>query len=347
MKLFTLSLFTVLFTTATAQSQWRIGAGYAPMIGLKTEFSGFGNFQNAFPVPAPAPGTNYTYLDGSVLLDVSGNFGGLTSFWSYNNAAQIDPAAFGGQGAVNYSTLASSMSQAGNVTDNGVAAAGSFEIYAYREIGAAALPAPAGRHSTWGLRVGIQHTRVDQTNSDSLAAGMTTISDSFNLNGIIPPAAPFTGAFIGGFGDPLISDTPTRTLGTTTATISGSRRLEVQLSIAQFGSYIEIPVAKNLNLMLEGGVLAGVANGTYHFTSTVTVPGAGSQTTTGHSSRSKFLPGFYTGLGLNCTLTPRLSVQTSARYQYMREFDLTANGSSASLNFDSAFVLSLAAIWKF
>jgi hypothetical protein len=38
---------------------------------------------------------------------------------------------------------------------------------------------------------------------------------------------------------------------------------------------------------------------------------------------------------------------TSARYQYMRQFDLIANGSDASLNFESAFVLSLAAVWKF
>jgi hypothetical protein len=53
------------------------------------------------------------------------------------------------------------------------------------------------------------------------------------------------------------------------------------------------------------------------------------------------------GLGLRCPITQRLSLQASARYQYMRQFDITTNGSTASLNFDSAFVLSLAAVWKF
>ncbi len=347
MKLLNLSLFAALVTTATAQSQWRFGTGYAPMIGLKTEFSGFGNFTNPFPVPAPAPGSNYFYLDGSVQVDISGNFDGLTSFWAYNNASQIDSAAFGGQGAVNYSTLGSSLAQAGKVGDNGVTAPGSFELFGYREIGAVSIPGAADRQSTWGLRVGLQYTRVDQTNNDSLTAGMTTITDSFNLNGIIAPAAPFTGAFDGGFGAPLISDTPVRTLGSTTATIIGSRQLDVHLSIAQLGSYLEIPVTQDLDVMLEGGVLAGLASGTYDYTSSVTVPGVGTQTTTGKSSDNKLLPGFYAGLGLNGNITPRLSLQAGARYQYMRQFDLTANGSDASLNFDSAFVLSLAAIWKY
>ncbi|OYW75120.1 MAG: hypothetical protein B7Z37_14990 [Verrucomicrobia bacterium 12-59-8] len=348
MKPFTLSLLAALFTTAAAaQSQWRIGAGYAPMIGLKTEFSGFGNFQNPFPVPAPAGHTDYRYLNGSVLVDASGNFGDVTSYWAYNNASQIDLAAFGGAGAVNFDTLADSMTQAGKVDDSSVAAAGSFELFGYREFGAVSIPAAAGRRSAWGLRIGFQHTRVDQTNGDSLGASMTTITDSFNLDHVIPPAAPFTGAFLGGFGDPLLGDTPTRKLGTTTATITGSRRLEVQLNITQIGSYIEIPVAKYLDLMLEGGFLVGVASGTYDFTTTVTVPGAGSQTSSGHTTRNRLLPGLYTGLGLTCNITPSFGLQASARYQFMRQFDLTANGSKASLNFDSAFVLGFSAIWRF
>ncbi len=38
---------------------------------------------------------------------------------------------------------------------------------------------------------------------------------------------------------------------------------------------------------------------------------------------------------------------TSARYPYVRQFELIANGSDASLNFSSALTLSLAAVWKF
>jgi hypothetical protein len=347
MKLLTLPLFAALATTAAAQSQWRFGAGYAPMIGLKTEFSGFGNFTNLFPVATPAPGTDYFYLDGSVQVDVSGNFGGLTSFWSYNNASQIDPAAFGGQGAVNYSTLSSSLTQAGKVSDSGVSAPASFEVFGYRDLGSVSISGVADRKGAWGVRVGLQYARVDQTNNDRVTAEMTTITDSYNLNGVIPPLAPFTGAFDGGFGVPLLSDTPVRTLGTTTAAISGSRRLDVHLSVAQFGSYLNIPVSKDFDVMIEGGVLAGLASGTYDYTTTVAVPGVGTQTTTGRNSENKLLPGFYTGLGVNGSINPRLSVQASARYQYMTEFDLNANGSNANLNFDSAFVLSLAVIWKF
>jgi hypothetical protein len=257
--------------------EWSFGAGYAPIIGLRTEFRGFGNFQNPFPVPAPAGGSNYFYSNGSVQVDSSGNAGGLTTFWAYNNAAQYDPAAFGGNGGINFSAFSSGLSGAGSVVDNNVAAAAGFELHGYLDLGAVSfLPSLVeGRSVSWGLRTGVQYARVNNTNNAGQVGSVGTITDSFNLNGVIPPAAPYAGSFLGP--GPLLGDTPTRTNGTVAAAISGYRNLDVQLFVSTFGSYLAVPVAKKLDVMLEGGAVLALANGSYKYESTVAVPGAATQ----------------------------------------------------------------------
>lgn len=343
----TLMLIPLAASSYAERGQWSFGAGYAPIVGLRTEFSGFGNFQNPFPVPAPAGATNYFYTDGSVQVDSSGGFFGDTTFWAYNNASQYDPLAFGGNGAINYHTLGGSVSGAGAVVDSSVAAAAGFELHAYLDLGSVSfLPTmAAGRSATWGLRTGLQYARVNNTNNAGQVGAVGTITDSFNLNGTIPPAAPYAGTFFGP--GPLLGDTPTRTTGTAVAAISGYRQLDVHLFVSSFGSYVALPVAKKLDVMLEGGAVLALANGSYKYESTVSVPGVGTQVSGGQKSSTKLLPGVFTSVGLAWHLTDQFSLQGAVRYQFMRQFSLMANGSNANLSFDSALVLSLSASYKF
>lgn len=341
----TLLALLLLASTALAQPHWRFSAGYAPMIGLKSEFSGFGNFTNPFPVPALAPTGDFIYQNGSVQTDVSGNFGNATTFFSYTDAAQI------AGGSLSFTTLTGSLPQAGSVAENAIAAAAGFEFSGYLELGAVNLPVLRDQNATWGLKFGYQFAHTDISNRDTLSSSLGTLTDSYTLAGGGPfPPAPYNGPF-NGIG-PLLNTAPgssTRTITANgaTATLAGSRSLLVNLHILQFGSYMDIPVAEKLDLMLEGGFLLGLASGEYDYTTTVSVPGYAPQTSSGKGSRNRVLPGLYAGLGLRVPVTQRLSVQASARYQYLRPFEITTNGSTASLNFDSAFVLSLAAVWRF
>ncbi len=347
MKSLTVSLLAVLLaSTASAQSHWRFSTGYAPMIGLKTEFSGFGNFNNPFPaLPAPGPGQNYFYNDGSVQVDSSGNAGGLTTFFSYQNDAQYDPTANGGLGAISFNAVAGGFNSAGSVEESNIAAAGGFDISAYRHMGNLAIPAADGRSATWGIRLGAQYNRIDVDNHDTLSTSVGTITDSFSTGGLIPPLAPYTGTFAGpGF---LLGDTPTRTFGTANAAISGSRQLDVHVIATQIGGYLEIPIAKKLDVMLEGGVILAVASGSYRYDSTVAIPGVAAQTTDGYANRTRFLPGVYAGVGLTYHLTERVAVQGAVRYQFIKPYDLSANGSTAAVKFDTAFTLSLSTIVQF
>ncbi len=334
---------------SSSPMRWRFGAGYAPMIGLRTEFRGFGNFNSAPALPAPASGVTYNYLNGFVGVDSSGNAGGFTTFFSYDNNAQYDPAAFAGDGALNFIGVAGGNDPGGHISEANVAAAGGFDLFGYLHVGTLDIPLAAGvnRPATWGWRVGAQYARINEKNSDTLSAGMATVTDSYNTGGFPPPPGPYTGPFAGGFGYTLPDSPALRTFGGANALISGSRQLDVHILASQFGTYAEIPLTEKLDLMIEGGAILALAHGSYRYETNVTVPGAGTLASNGYETRTKLLPGLYVGMGLMYHVTDRLGIQAAGRYQYMRSFEINANGSTASLSFQSAFTLSLSAVYTF
>jgi opacity protein-like surface antigen len=208
-------------------------------------------------------------------------------------------------------------------------------------MGAATILGLKDKGATWGLRTGIQYANVDLNNNSTGSGSVSTFTDSFSLGGNLAPGAGFAGTFTGP--NQLLGDVAlTRTFGgSANVQISGNRSLNVHLAISQWGSYLEIPLCKKVDLTLEGGFLLALASGSYDYTNRVSIGNSGGQTVRGSNSRTRFLPGFYTGLGLNYEITDRLSLLANIRYQFLRSYEITANGSTAELDFSSAYVLVL------
>ena len=320
-------------------SPWRLGAGYAPILGMKTDFVGIG----AVPSVSNAPGQNRQYLDGYVRVDSSGNAGGDTTFWNYGSTSQ----EVGGNIAFQSLASSASGSQGGSISDSNVAAAASFEIYGFYDMGTATILGLKDKNATWGLRTGIQYAHVDLNNNGSSSGRASTFTDSFGLGGNPAPGPGFNSSFAGP--NQLISDVAlNRTFGgSTNVQVSGNRSLSVHLAISQWGSYLEIPLCKKVDLALEGGFLLAIASGNYDYQNRVSIGNSAGQTVRGSNSRTRFLPGFYAGLGLSYELTPRLNLLTNIRYQYLNNYQVTANGSMAKLDFSGAYVLGISALLKF
>ena len=220
------------------------------------------------------------------------------------------------------------------------------ECYGYFDMGAVSIPVFKGRGATWGLRVGMHYARVNIGNQAMLTSGTTTLADRFNLGGIIAPLAPFSGSFEGP--GPLISDSPDRSISAgPQALVEGTRELDVRLATLSFGSYLAIPVCRGFNVTLEGGLNAAIAAGSYDFESATTITGLGTRHSSGNASKTTVLPGIYLGLSGIYQINGTWAIQAAGRYQYMNNFDLHANGSSANLSFDSAFILSLGTLYSF
>jgi len=327
-------------TAPETASRWRIGAGYAPVLGLEAKFEGLGRFRSPFSPQPLGGGTDYDYDDGFVHVDSSGNLGGLTWNWGYQHDSQYNPS---GNGSI---AMSITNSLATGSTDERGAAENGWEVFGYYDMGRLAFApfkaAPAG----WGFCGGLQYARVNLGNGDSLATALVTTTDHFGLGGQVPPSAPYEGSYFGP--GVLLDDAPTRT--TTIGgqgLVVGSRELDADLFITRFGGYLQAPVTGKFSLMAEAGVNLGIASGSYEFHSATTVAGLGTQQSHGSDSTTSLLPGVYAGLSGLYRLDDHWSVQGGARYQYLKPLELGANGSDATLSFDQAFVLSLNVVYSF
>ena len=326
-------------TYPAASSPWRVGAGYAQLLGLKTSFSGLGKFNSPFAAQPPGGGVNYDYDNGFVHVDSSGNAGSQTWNWGYQNSSQYQPT---GSGTMIFSITNSNAN--GSVDERGGAEPG-IELFAYYDMGAIGFSPLKERKATWGFRGGIHYSHIGVENGGLLATNLTTTTDSFDLNGVTPPLAPYSGSF-GGPG-PLLGDHPLRGISGGSGSVTGNRELDVHLTIANFGTYLEVPVTNEFDMMIEAGVSLAVASGSYDYSSTTSVSGLGSQQSSGSDSRTGLLPGVYVGISGTYEITKQWSIQGAGRYQYMNSYDLDANGSRASLSFGSAFVVSVGCIYSF
>lgn len=318
-------------------SRWRFGVSYAPIFGLETRFDGLGTFNGAFTPQPIAPGTNYDYDDGFVHVDSSGNLGGQTWNWGYENASQFD----GGRSIAMSNTSSNADAHA---TEDGDVAHG-IDLFTYLDMGKVGIPGLADRGATWGFRAGLHYARVGMDNSRTLNSSTTIVRDTFTSASGVVPGAPYTGSFSGP--GPLLNETPSRDFLTGSAVVSGNRDLDVHLAILSLGAYLEIPVTRDFHVMLEGGLSAAYASGDYDFKSSTTIAGLGTAESSGSASDNKILPGLYLGLSGTYQLDPHWSLQLSGRYQYMDDFSLKDNGSEAKLSFDSAFIVSFGVLYAF
>ncbi len=327
---------------ASTPPRWRFGAAYAPLVGLKTNFNGLGTFNNPFTLQASGGGIDYDYDNGFVHVDSSGNLGGQTWNWGYDDISQYNPT---GNGSIDFS-LSNSLAD-GRAREDGSLENG-FEAFAYYDMGIVKLAALKDRQATWGFRGGLHYARVDVKNHDMLSSGIETATDRFDLGGTVPPLGPYSGSF-GGPG-PLISDSPfarsSSVLGGQ-ALVTGSRELEVHLTTFNLGSFLEFPVTPKFNLIFEAGVSAAIASGSYDFDSSTTIAGLGTQQSAGSDSETSILPGFHLGLSGTYQLNKSLGIQVGARFQYMDEFELKSNASGVSLSFDQAFVFTMGLIYAY
>lgn len=323
-----------------SRSPWRVGLGYTQMIGPKTSFSGLGTFNSPNTLQPLGSGIARDYDNGYVRIDSAGNLGGQTWNWSYQNNAQYNPA---GTGSIDYS-ITNSLANARADEDDG--SNPGVELFAFYDMGAAGFSGFGNRQATWGFRAGLQYSRITHGNGDLLATGLTSTTDSFALGGVLPPLAPFVGNPNGP--GPLLGDSPTRSIPVGgTGFVSGNRELDVDLTLMNFGSYLEIPATDKLNFLVEAGVSLGIASGSYEFQSVTALPGLGTQASAGKNSSTDLLPGVYIGVGAIYQINESWSILGSGRYQYLDSYDLRANGSEASLSFDSAFVLSISGVYSF
>lgn len=326
--------------TPAAASRWTFGASFAPLLNAKADFSGQGAFSSPFTPQPLGGGQDYEYDDGFVFVDGSDNAGGLTSYWGYDDASQYDSTAE----TLSFNITRSLQSGRAGETED---ISPGFEFFGYLDMGR--IADFSGRPVSWGFKTGLHYANISTGGSGSLTSDILRVTDTYDASGIsvlMPPpgySGPQSGA------GQLLPDSPSRTSTVIAdgAFISGERNLDLDMITLSAGPYIQLPVADKFSVSAEAGLSLSIARGEYDFESSTTIAPLGTQTASGSDTRTVLLPGAYAGVSAVWQLTERFGLHGSARYQYIDQFEIGANGTDASISFDGAAILSLGGVWNF
>lgn len=314
-------------------SEWNhVGLDFRLGLNIDARFKNIGvSSSRAQPGPATGGGLNRTYDDGFVRVDSSGNQGGVTWNWGYQNASQVPG---------NDTLLMHAMSTTGTTSEHGGDEANpGFELNYERDLG----HCDWGR---WGVKLAFGYTELDIRDDRSLSTSVNRITDAYDLGGITPPLAPYAGTFNGP--GPVIGDTPTRTISGVPggAMVTGNRHLDARLYDFRLGPFIELPLVSRLTLQLGGGLAVGIVDSTFSFAETITSAASAVQTS-GKNSRSDALVGAYAEAGLVYRVSRPVSAFASAQFQYLGDFNQIAAGQGAQLELSRSVFLLTGIKWHF
>jgi hypothetical protein len=300
-----------------------------PRFGLnfKADFHSDASYFNAVNPGLAVGDANHTYNDGYVLVDSSGDAGGLTRYWGYQNSSQVVRSTV----AMQFHAIQSSSPS--SATDNPQYGA---ELVYQRVIGS--LPFLSG---CWGLETGFGFTDLDLRNNRNETASVTT--DVFSLGGVTPPSAGYNGTFSGP--GALLGDIPTR--ASESATMTSNQKLSGQLFGIRLGPFAELNFTPQLSLAASVGLTLAPALVDYNFSETATLAGGDAFSASGHSSKTKLLYGPYVGGMLRYAFNKSWGVYVGVQFQNLTDLEESVGGRTARLDPGFTAYGTVGASWSF
>ncbi len=329
------------FDEAAPQPRSRLSVGWSPVLNVSADFSGIGTFtasdSGPFPYTSPPP-VNRTYDDGFVLVDSTGNGGGYTTYWSYDNLGQLDT---GNLADANVLTLSStSVASPGISRDvDGEIQQGLAFTYNLRLL-------DVGRRGAVGLEATLGWNHIELRDSRTFYGDLTVVMDQYDvattrLFGGIPPP-PYQGPFDQGSDfAALLPETP---LGRTTTMASGTpipgeRCFDANVYQLRLGPYAELPITRRLSVALSAGLALGFVDSEFSWQESAVV--TGSTLSASESGNYNALEiGGYVGGTVRCMINNQWSVFGSATYQNIGTYNHSVGAKEASVDFGTEVFVS-------
>ena len=307
---------------------------------ISARFKGFSTLPSPPSSNRKTPsGDSYNYDNGYVLTDQSGNFGGQTWYWGYDNSAQ---QISGNNIVLSRSTLESG---AGSATAKDNPDYGGELVY-YR------LLDTKGKLRL-GFELAANFLNLSMNDSRTLSAGVSRTSYPFPFApGTTPPSAtpgaPYQGSFEGpGF---VIGDTPgepTTAIVPGGATIEGHRKFDANLWGFRMGPSLEYPVNQYLKFGLSGGFAGALVDAEASWSETITIEGTSSAPLTGSDDTLKTKLGWYVGATASWQFAERWSVLAGVQYQGLGTFRHSFGGRQVELDLTKSLFATIGVGFSF
>jgi hypothetical protein len=312
----------------------RFGLNYWTGYNVSVNFKRLGGFpRQTNPGPSTGGGFDRFYDNGFNRVDDSGNAGGYTWYWGYDDSSQVP-----GNDNLVLNSSESVFTTDKNDQDDGVTHG--VELNYRRDLD----QLWRGR---WGLEGAFGWMRYNIENHSVLRTSATRISDSYVLSGVIPPLPPYQGSPEGP--GPVIPDNPQRNVGFVTygATVFGKREVEMDLFDFRVGPYWEVPLVKKLHASLSGGLAFAVVNSEFRYSEVVTIGGAGTVVRGGRSTDTDVLVGAFLAGGVRYSFTEKLDVFAGAQWQYLGDYTQKEGGKKAIAEFGGSVFVSVGLGYSF
>jgi hypothetical protein len=311
---------------------------FGPTVGLNisAEFGGqVPAVVSGNPGPIGAGEVDRFYHDGYVRLDSSGNAGGYSWYWGYDNRSQVFSGTKSELAFVAQSTASLS---AELKTERSLV--GMELIYQREVFSAHAIRA--------GVQGGFRYLPFNFTAQRHVASEMATTRDRYALYENVIPLAPYYGGFEGpGL---LIPSTPfSRTEQMVPATVTHYRELEGDIFTIKLGPFIAWMPTEKFEVGLAGGLLIAPTHYTFAYRD-IHAPSARNHytmETAGRLDKSDVLLGGSVELTLEFTLTPAISVAATGQYQFMDDLGADLDGRTGKISLGDSVFISLGVAFRF
>jgi len=274
-------------------------------------------------------GSNHFYDNGYNLVDSSGNFGGKTTFWGYEETAQYDPAGDGGNGTI---TLESSYStiNAGRSTGESDGAQPALEAYWRSDL--------AGTER-WkiGFRAALRWQHIEVDAASAYGTMLTAVSDEYALGGVIPPTAPFSGSYAGP--NALLGDTPVRTITAAPgAPVQVRQSAEADLIALDLGSSLALYLSDRWSAVISAGPTLAWIRNDYSYSSAL----SGSYSDTD----SDMLLGAYAAADLQYRIAERSGLYVGVAQTALQNYSQQTDGHEAGLEFNDSYTYRIGLFFR-
>lgn len=323
---------------AQAEPSWtkRFRLGLVAAINLEAEFKLNGDFgvSGTDPGPPGVGGQNHVYDDGYVRLDNTGNAGGYTSNWGYENASQYDAAN---------ETLTflgtTSFYQTGSPSK------ASDEPYYGLDLAYGGRLTEVAR-GVLGWEFGFMFVPADFEDRTPLPVRAQRVEHRFSTAGIVLPQAPYNGG-ASGVG-PVIGDVAEEVSNTATdGLLTGSRLLEANIMDFRLGPNLQWHLGGRWAASVGGGFALGLVTGEYTYEETIVFESGGSPTNRGNFDATEVVYGGYAEAMLYFRAEERSEIYVGVQYVSLEDVTFSGGGREARLKLGNGLYLSAGIHWIF
>ena len=326
------------------------------------------------------------YDDGFVSEDISGNAGDKTWNWAYSRDSQVQGDSLQLSRKVSQSRRTDHTSITRTVYDQTLSHR-QTEVSQDHSNGAEVVYSRSlldNRRFSFGIEAGVSFNRLSASSSGisvvpvslrsngnsrtkSVVSGFDTSAvDSYSLDGVIAPLAPYSGSFRGPSAvigaAPSSSTTrddqiaPGSSVSTNTdrfnshtrAIVDGVHDFEADVFSFRIGPYIETKFTDRLAASLGAGIMLNLVDAEASYSESILVPASGgSLSRSGRNSDSELLFGAYVDARLALRITNRVSVYGSSQLQFSDDFTQRVGTKTVTADFGSALFLGAGLQFEF